>query len=64
MFLASTSANLIAQAAPTGFVAVDTSALLGSPDPLDGLALELAFPKLRFPLPIQIASAPEPRDRL
>ena len=37
----------------------DTTRLLGSPDPLDRLALEPAFPHLRSAVPVQITHAPD-----
>ncbi len=46
------------------FQAVDTSFLMGSPDPLPPLAIEGAFPNLQFDRPLQVTHAGDGSDRL
>jgi uncharacterized repeat protein (TIGR03806 family) len=56
-----------AQQKPYGlekFVPVDTSRLMGSPDPLPPLELENAFPNLRFERPLQILQAGDGTNRM
>jgi uncharacterized repeat protein (TIGR03806 family) len=49
---------------PDKFVSVDTSRLMGSPDPLPPLEIEKAFPNLRFERPLQITHAGDGTNRL
>ncbi len=49
---------------PATFRAVDTSRLLGSPDPLPPLEVVRAFPKLKFDRPVAIANAGDGSNRL
>jgi len=51
-------------AAPAKFVAVDTSNLMGSPDPLPPLEIVNAFPKLEFVRPVQLTHAGDGSDRI
>jgi uncharacterized repeat protein (TIGR03806 family) len=46
------------------FVPVDTSRLMGSPDPLPPMEIEKAFPNLRFERPLQITHAGDGTHRL
>lgn len=46
------------------FVPVDTSRLMGSPDPLPPLEIEKAFPRLRFNRPLQVTHAGDGTNRL
>jgi uncharacterized repeat protein (TIGR03806 family) len=46
------------------FVPVDTSRLMGSPDPLPPLEIQKAFPRLRFNRPLQATHAGDGTNRL
>lgn len=66
-FLALSIACALAQEKPFGlerFVSVDTSRLMGSPDPLPPLEIEKAFPALRFERPLEITHAGDGTNRL
>ncbi|MCC6123695.1 MAG: PQQ-dependent sugar dehydrogenase [Pirellulales bacterium] len=67
LFLALCFSFAAAEEKPFGiekFVPVDTSRLMGSPDPLPPLEIEKAFPNLRFERPLQIAHAGDGTHRL
>lgn len=49
---------------PPAFVAVDTSRLMGSPDPLPLMEFEQAFPHLKIVLPVQPAHAGDGTNRI
>jgi uncharacterized repeat protein (TIGR03806 family) len=46
------------------FIPVDTSRLMGSPDPLPPLEIEKAFPNLKFERPLQITQAGDGTKRI
>lgn len=56
-------ANTKAKGLPKAFVAVDTSELLGSPDPFP-LEARRVFPRLKFDRPVELTFADDGSDRL
>ncbi len=58
------AADIAATPPPEAFSAVDTSRLMGSPDPLLPFELRPAFPNLTFDKPLALTYVPDGTDRL
>lgn len=62
-FVSAAYSEPLAERSPVHFVSVETSRLMGSPDPMP-LEVEIAFPKLKFDRPLEFTFAKDGSNRV